>query len=136
MRQARLLRYQKDGAPIDAPPIKEEGFHLFLSHVWGTGQDQMRIIKQRLLEMILDIKVFLDVDDLIDISDLEGYISRSQHVLIFCSKGYFQSRNCMREVRRPTSFDQTFCIADFIDERCPAVPSDRRSVRQLSKTSR
>ena len=32
--------------------------------VWGTGQDQMRIIKQRMLEMLPDIKVFLDVDDL------------------------------------------------------------------------
>ena len=26
-------------------------YHTFLSHVWGTGQDQMRIVKQRLLEM-------------------------------------------------------------------------------------
>ena len=30
-----------------------------LSHVWGTGQDQMRVIKLRLLEMIPDVKVFL-----------------------------------------------------------------------------
>ena len=39
--------------------------------VWGTGQDQMRIVKQRLLEMMPALAVFLDVDDLEDIDDLE-----------------------------------------------------------------
>ena len=34
----------------------------------------MRIVKQRLLEMMPDLSIFLDVDDLEDISDLEGYI--------------------------------------------------------------
>ena len=27
---------------------------------WGTGQDQMRIVKQRLLEMIPGLSVFLE----------------------------------------------------------------------------
>ena len=58
----------------------------------------MRIVKQRLLEMIPELSVFLDVDDLEDISNLEGYIETSQHIFIYCSKGYFQSRNCMREL--------------------------------------
>ena len=39
------------------------------------------------------------VDDLEDISDLEGYIDRTVTILIFCSKGYFQSKNCIREIR-------------------------------------
>ena len=77
-------------------------YHLFLSHQWHSGQDVMRIVKQRLLEMIPDASVFLDVDDLEDISDLEGYVDRSSAVLVFCSKGYFQSRNCMRELLRAT----------------------------------
>ena len=59
----------------------------------------MRIVKQRLLEMIPELQVFLDVDDLESISDLESYISQSSAVLVFCSKGYFESRNCMRELR-------------------------------------
>ena len=33
--------------------------------VWSTGQDQMRVVKQRLLEMMPDLSVFLDVDDLL-----------------------------------------------------------------------
>ena len=41
----------------------------------------------------------VDVDDLEDISDLQGYIERTQTILIYCSQGYFQSKNCMIEIR-------------------------------------
>ena len=64
---------------------------------------QMRIVKQRLLEMMPALSIFLDVDDLEDISDLEGYVDRSVTILIFCSKGYFQSKNCIREIRSCTA---------------------------------
>ena len=61
--KARRLRKKETFEAIAAPPLHEgEAYHLFLSHVWGTGQDQMRIVKQRLLEMIPDLAVFLDVD--------------------------------------------------------------------------
>ena len=60
--RARRLRVRSIGKEVAAPPIDEDGFHLFLSHVWGTGQDPVRIIKQRLLEMIPELRVFLDVD--------------------------------------------------------------------------
>ena len=33
-----------------------------------------------------------------EIGDLEGYIDRTTTILVYCSKGYFQSRNCMREL--------------------------------------
>jgi hypothetical protein len=44
---------------VVAPRLESEDFHFFLSHVWGTGQDQMRIIKLRLTEMVPRLKVFL-----------------------------------------------------------------------------
>ena len=53
----------------------------------------MRVIKARLREMILELQIFLDVDDLEDMANLQGYIERTQVVLVFCSKGYFQSKN-------------------------------------------
>ena len=31
--------------------------------------------------------------------DLEGYIRSSRMVLVFCTSGYFSSKNCMRELR-------------------------------------
>ena len=44
-------------------------------------------------------RVFLDVDDLQDIGDLEGYVRATGVMLFFLSKEYFQSRNCLREIR-------------------------------------
>ena len=48
--KARRLRYKATGGEVIVPVMDDDAFHLFLSHVWGTGQDQMRIVKQRLLE--------------------------------------------------------------------------------------
>ena len=97
--KARRLRYRDSDLVAVAPSLAVGDYHIFLSHVWGTGQDQMRVIKQRLLEIMPDLAVFLDVDDLKDISDLDGYIDRTQTMLILCTDGYFKSRNCMLEIR-------------------------------------
>ena len=67
--------------------------------MWGTGQDQMRVVKQRLLEMLPDASIFLDVDDLAEGKGAE-YVDVSSMSLVFCSAGYFQSPNCMRELLR------------------------------------
>ena len=46
------------------PAIDADRHHIFLSHVWkGNGQDVVRIIKERLTQLVPGIKVFLDVDD-------------------------------------------------------------------------
>uniref|UniRef100_A0A7S0J4D0 TIR domain-containing protein n=1 Tax=Calcidiscus leptoporus TaxID=127549 RepID=A0A7S0J4D0_9EUKA len=74
-------------------------YHMFLSHVWSTGQDQVAVIKRQLQLCLLGASIFLDVEDLVDISALEKYIETSAVVLIFISKGYFLSRNCSRELR-------------------------------------
>ena len=77
--RARRLRFLRSGDEVElgepklphkTPPTfkpsaafatreHHQKFHLFLSHVWGSGQDQMRICKHRLLEMMPDISVFL-----------------------------------------------------------------------------
>ena len=56
------------------------------------------MIKQLLREALPGLRVFLDVDDLEDISNLEGYIAATDTVLVFISQGYFSSKNCMREL--------------------------------------
>ena len=33
-----------------------------------------------------------------EIGNLEGYITRTTNILVYCSKGYYQSKNCMREL--------------------------------------
>ena len=101
---ARRLRYRNRHDEVGAPPIGAGGYHLFLSHVWGTGQDQMRVVKQRLLEMMPALRVFLDVDEAgFEIGNLESYVEKSRVVLVFCSDGYASSANCMRELRAAVS---------------------------------
>jgi hypothetical protein len=36
-------------------------YHLFLSHTWASGQDQVAVIKQRLCAMLPGVAIFLDV---------------------------------------------------------------------------
>ncbi|EOD14192.1 hypothetical protein EMIHUDRAFT_470646 [Emiliania huxleyi CCMP1516] len=74
-------------------------WHLFLSHVWSTGQDAVAVIKNELQQLLPGCEIFLDIDDLKNIGELEAYIRRSQVVLCFLSRGYLRSTNCLREVR-------------------------------------
>ena len=59
--------------------------------IWGTGQDQCATIKRQLQLVLPGVSIFLDVDDLRSIDDLELYIAQSAVVMIFASKGYFNS---------------------------------------------
>ena len=115
--KARRLRWTKDDTEVilskpvipDCKPTRfapttkmgaiSKRFHIFLSHVWGTGQDQMRIVKTRLKMMLPDVVPFLDVDDLTEGKGAE-YVDASSVTLIFVSDGYFNSENCMREFLR------------------------------------
>ena len=94
----RRIRYIDNHELANPRPLAaDEVYHLFLSHSWVSGQDTMRIVKQRLLEMMPTLSVFLDVDEDFEIGQLERYIGQSQVVLISCTDGYFTSKNCMRE---------------------------------------
>ena len=74
--------------------------------MWSTGQDQCAIIKRQLQLLMPGVVIFLDVDDLQDIGDLESYVRASGVMLFFLSKSYFSSRNCLREVR--ASLEENF----------------------------
>ena len=94
------LRYCADGKFATARKLgPNHSYHLFLSHCWGSGSDQMRITKERLRTILPDLKVFLDVDDL-DAGTGVEYVDKSTHVLCFLSAGYTNSVNCMRELLR------------------------------------
>ena len=87
------IRLQITKAPPDLPLAKGQTWHMFLSHIWGTGQDQCATIKRQLKLMMPRASVFLDVDDLKSIDALEQYISGSAVFMIFVSKGYFLSKS-------------------------------------------
>jgi hypothetical protein len=58
-------------------------------------------IKRQLQRLLPAIRVFLDVDDLENIGDLEKYVDQSAVILIFLSKGYFKSKNWCVQIRNP-----------------------------------
>ena len=68
-------------------------FHLFLSHAWASGQDQVLSIKKELLLIVPTLKIWLDVENLADIAGLEDNITNIDMTLLFMSKGYFKSWN-------------------------------------------
>ena len=97
LRQPKL-RYAGTRAPVEVPLPTGKKHHIFLSHCWGTGQDQARVLRGRLQSVAPGLRVWLDVEDLADISRLEEAVDESGAVLVLLTAGYFQSRNCMREL--------------------------------------
>ena len=97
--KARRLRYCANNAEVLPPALPGGHFHLFLSHTWAQGEEAMRTVKLRLLELMPDARVFLDKDDLKTGAGAE-YIDVSSSMLCFCTKKYFESRACARELLR------------------------------------
>ena len=86
-----------------------KSYHLFLSHVWASGQDQAATLKRQLCLLLPGANIFLDVDDLQSIEALEKYVDDSQCILIFLSKGYFFSANCIRELKQSWRRKKELC---------------------------
>ena len=85
-------------------------WHLFLSHVWSSGQDQCATIKRQLTLLLPTSSIFLDVDDLESIDKLEEYVDASAVIMIFVSMGYFKSGNCLREARKTLEVDKPIAL--------------------------
>ena len=66
-------------------------FHLFLSHTWAQGQSDMRVVKQRLKEIVPSCRTFLDVDDL-KTGTGGDMVDVSEVVLVYCTVKYFASQ--------------------------------------------
>jgi hypothetical protein len=89
----------KNGKEPTLTLAPEHSYHTFVSHIWSSGQDQAAVIKRQLEHLLPTSKVFLDVDDLVEIGDLENYVRSTQCMLLFLSKGYFCSRKCGASIR-------------------------------------
>jgi hypothetical protein len=92
-----LLRLRDTHQPPELPSTNHS-WHVFLSHKWPTGQEQCASIRRQLMAQVPSLSVFLDVFDLNDTDKLEEYVGESTSVLLFLSRGYFLSANCLREV--------------------------------------
>ena len=111
-----LFRLIASNHPPDLVLNEEKIYHLFLSHVWSTGQDQCAVIKRQLNLLLPGISVFLDVDDLEDIGALEKYVEQTQCMLLLLTRGYFHSRNCLREVDATLGQQKPYFLVHEADE--------------------
>ena len=123
------LRKRGSRNPVRPPALDVElCYHFFISHVWSTGQDQARAIKQSLLQALPGVHVFLDVDDLVDISLLEEEIEASSIIVVFLSAAYFGSRNCMRELDHAVlSKKQLILVRESTPRGAPCTSPSRRA---------
>jgi hypothetical protein len=103
---------------------------VFLSHAWVTGQDQMRVVKQRLLDILPMVHVFLDVDD--DqrrVGKGVEVLNRSDKFLLFASDGFFggihaPSRPCMVELLKAVQLGlEMITVLEVEDKHLPLSPS-------------
>jgi hypothetical protein len=82
------------------PPVAEEEFHIFMSHVQMSGADQVAQIKSKLTRHVPGLKCFLDIDNTsLETSDLEALVARSKVLLLFLTKGIFSSFWVQQEIR-------------------------------------
>ena len=110
------------------PELKlEEGqrYHLFLSHVWSSGQDQMATVKRELQLLLNDVRVFLDVDELEELGQLDTYVNQTQSMLFFLSKGFFFSANCRKEVAATLSNGNPIILLRETDPNRGGAPMDQ-----------
>ena len=94
--------------PAPAQPLNRTDFSLHAAMIHpivhcnadcGCSHAQARAIKQSLIQSVPGLSVFLDVDDLEDLSLLEDEIDASALIIVFISASYFGSKNCMRELQ-------------------------------------
>ena len=92
-----LIKLVATKSTPDMPLAKGHKWHMFLSHIWGTGQDQCASIKRQLTLLMPDASIFLDVDDLESIDALEEYVDASAVIMIFVSAGdpQLSTRACL-----------------------------------------
>ena len=117
-----LIRLVATAEPPDL--VLEEGYKwaLFLSHTWASAQDQCAVIKRQLTRMLPGISIFLDVDDLDDINNLDEWIARSVVLLLFASDKYFTSWSCQNEIKSSLKWKRPFFLVHEADPKHGGKP--------------
>ncbi len=92
------VRLVSTGYPPQLEMPENCNFHIFMSHVWSSGQSKTHSIVRKLKLMMPRLKIWLDIEQLYDINSLEDSIAESVVMVIFYSEGYFRSKNCRREI--------------------------------------
>ena len=106
--RAPTIRLASSGRPPVLELSPECHFHGFISHCWGTGQDQTHTVVRQLQLLLPGVRIWLDVDNLEDVGKLEESVADANTFLVFLSAGYFKSFNCRRELYAALGKDRPF----------------------------
>ena len=118
-----IIRLTRTKSPPELTLASRElRYHLFLSHIWSSAQDQAATIKRQLQLLVPTASIFLDIDDLEDIGQLERYVAETQCVLIMLSRGYFGSYNCKRELDAALNGRKPLVLVHETDEKKGGAP--------------
>ena len=90
------VRHKTSGI-AELHPLQQHRYHLLIAYAWSSGQDQAKMIKQLLEEVLPGVRIFIDVDDMTDPAILEMEVEDSIRVLAFISSGFFESKTCLRQ---------------------------------------
>ena len=112
----QVIRDVKTRAPPTTGLRHGMRFNLFISHAWSSAQDQAATIKRQLQLLVPGCSIFLDVDDLVNINALEEEVAATQVVLMILSRGYFWSKNCMREINATVQRGKPVVLVHETDE--------------------
>merc|ERR1719491_1479316 len=81
-------------------------FHAFFSHIWSTGKDKTHTAVRKMQLFLPGVRIWLDVDELTNVDQLEESVNSCVVMIIFYTKGYFRSKNCRREVYAAVTADK------------------------------
>jgi len=89
--------------------------HAFLSHKWSSGQEKVHSLVRLMQCYLQGVKLWLDVDNLTDITKLEEAVNECAVFILFYTEGYFSSVNCRREVYAAVAAKKPI-IAVYVDD--------------------
>lgn len=85
-------------------------YNLFISHKQENGGSIALTIKLLLLEKNPNLKIFLDIDDLDNIHNLEENIKNSDNVLLLITDGIFERHYVIKELRAAIKYNKNIIV--------------------------
>lgn len=106
-------------------------YDLFISHKQINGGPLAKIIKLELEKINKKLNIFLDVDDLNNIHNLENNIINSSNILLLISEGVFERLFVQLELRTALKYNKGIIVI-WDKDRCPNFPDKNKVPEDLS----
>jgi hypothetical protein len=105
--------------------MKKENYDLFISHKQENGGNLALNIKMLLLEKYKNMSIFLDVDDLENIHDLEKNIKNSENLLLLITEDVFKRPFVIKELGAALKYNKNIIVI-WDKAHCPVFPNEKQ----------